>query len=235
MAKLMNEVMFENYEVLIEQKNEASHKSIYVQGPYIVAGVRNANGRTYTEELMDSTVAQYDTDFIQKNRAYGELNHPTHTDIDPKQACDLCVELIKKGKTWIGKSKILSSSPAHGILGTPNGDIVASMLQHGGIIGKSTRGVGEISEGNIIDKIYKMIAIDTVVDPSGPGCFVDGIFESKNFMITNHGDIVEVAYEKYAKGLSNIPAHSIKSTIGKAYVENLFESFLQNLNKRVVK
>jgi hypothetical protein len=232
MAKLITEDTFGDFEVLIEQKNPESYKSIYIQGPYLVAGIKNANGRIYTEDLMNKVVDQYGTDFIKLNRAYGELNHPTHTDVDPKQACDRCIELKKTKNVWIGKSIILSSDPSHGIHGTPNGDIVASMLQHGGIIGKSSRGVGEISEGNIIDRVYKMIAIDSVVDPSGPNCFVDGIFESKNFMINEHGTIVEMAYEKYEKGLEKIPTHSVKTTKGKEYAEALFESFLRGINKR---
>jgi hypothetical protein len=75
-----------------------------------------------------------------------------------------------------------------------------------------------------------MITVDTVVDPSGPGCFVDGIMESKEFMIDNHGDIIEIAFDKFSEGLKNIPTHSSKTDEGGEYVYNVFKQFLSNIN-----
>jgi len=89
----------------------------------------------------------------------------------------------------------------------------------------STRGVGEINENNRVDKDYTLITIDCVTDPSGPGCFVDGILESKNYMINQHGDIVEIAYNNYERKLKNIPKQQ-----GQEYIYEAFKQFIKDIN-----
>ena len=230
--KLIHENLYgvHDYEVIIEQQNQNKPLNIKIKGPYIVSEKKNANGRIYSRKLIESKVIpEFQKTWIDTKRAYCELNHPDTTVVDPKNASDLITSLTQEGDIWIGESVVLCSDPRFGIIGTPNGDIVASMLQHGGKIGKSTRGVGTINEKNIIDEEYKLITVDTVLDPSGPGCFVDGILESKDFMINTHGDIIEVAYESYEKGLENIPTHSVKTDVGSQYVYDLFKQFVSNI------
>lgn len=232
--KLIHEDIFCDYEIINEQKNPDAPKFLKIKGPYIVTEKKNINGRIYSRELMIETVKEFKTNWIDTKRAYAELNHPNYAVIDPTKACDLCTSLEQDKNDpniWIGESVVCSTDHKHNIIGTPNGDIVASLLQHGGRIGKSTRGVGQISEASKVDKNYKLITIDTVVDPSGPGCFVEGILESKNFMINNYGDIVEMAYDSFENGIKNIPGHSTKTLIGEAYVVGLFDNFIKNINK----
>ena len=232
--KLLYETLFDgfDYDIIIEQQNQNKPLSIKIKGPCIVTEQKNANARTYSRKLMEEKVVpEFQKNWIDTQRAYAELNHPTSTKIDPKLASDRITSLKQDGNVWIGESVVLCSDPRFGILGTPNGDIVASLLQHGGKIGKSTRGVGEISESQRIDEKYKMITIDTVIDPSGPGCFVDGIMESKEFIINTHGEIIEAAFDKFTKGLHNIPTQSVRTDLGKEYVYNLFVNFCDNINK----
>lgn len=215
---------YQSFETLIEQKNPQSPKKIYVKGPYIVAEKKNANGRTYSKTLMEKVVDKYREDHIKKNKAFGELNHPDSSEINPKNICHMCVELKQDNNVWIGKSVVLASSQDGSIKGTPQGDILASILQYSGKMGMSTRGVGTINENNIIDKEYVLIAEDAVIDPSGPGCFVSGILESKNFIINTHGEIIEQAYEKLEKGLVKLPKNNKK-----IYINTLLENFLNNI------
>jgi len=231
--KLIYETLFDNfdYDIIIEQQNTTKPLSIKIKGPYVVSETKNANGRVYSQKLLEEkTIPDFQKNWIDTKRAYGELNHPQSTKIDPKLASDRILSLKQDGKIWIGESIVMASDPRFGIIGTPNGDIVASLLQHGGKIGKSTRGVGEINESSRIDTKYKMITVDTVVDPSGPGCFVDGIMESKEFMIDNHGDIIEVAFDKFTEGLKNIPSHSVKTDIGGEFVYDIFKQFIRDIN-----
>ena len=69
--------------------------------------------------------------------------------------------------------------------GTGPGDVLASMLQYG----VSSRGLGQMTKDKVIDEYYKLCAVDVVYNPSGPGCYVDGILESKQFLIDAHGEI----------------------------------------------
>lgn len=202
--KLITETDFRDYDVIIEQENPDAPKFLKVKGPYIVAEEKNANGRIYKRNIMESSVSTFKKELIDTGRAFGELNHPTHTEIDQKEVCHRVLDLVQEGNIWVGTSIILCSSPDGKIKGTPNGDILASILQHGGKPGMSTRGVGNINESGVVDE-YQLITVDCVSNPSGPGCFVNGILEARNFMIDQHGDIVEIAYEKLEKDLMNLP------------------------------
>ena len=225
--KLMFETIYEDFEIIYEQTNENEPKFIKIRGPMIVTEKKNANGRIYSRKLMEEkSVPEYKKNWIDQKRSYSELNHPARTTVDPKEACDLLTSLEQQDNIWIGECTILSSNSKFGILGTVNGDTVASILQHGGRIGKSTRGVGEINESATIDSEYKLISCDTVIDPS-IGAFVDGIFESKDFMINTHGDIVEYAYDIYEKNLSKLPNKNKEQ-----YVVECFNNFIRNINKQ---
>ena len=225
--KLIIENEFRDYDVIVEQENPQSPKFMKITGPYIVAEEKNANGRIYKQNIMESAVEDYIDEYIKSGRAMGELNHPTHTEIDQKEVCHRVVDLKQDGNVWTGTSIVLCSSEDGKIKGTPNGDILASILQHGGKPGMSTRGVGNITESGIVDE-YKLITIDAVSNPSGPGCYVDGILEAKSFMIDNHGDIVETAYNKLETKLEKMPNSNIV-TIKEDYMVNIIKEFIKSI------
>ena len=202
--KLIIEPDILDYEVILEKENEKSPSSLKIKGPYIVCEKRNTNGRLYKNELMDTVVENYQKDYIDGGRSFGELGHPQSPEINGKDVCHRVMSLVKEGDQWIGTSVVLCSSPDGKVRGTPNGDILASILQYGGKPGMSTRGVGKIRKDGLVER-YKLIAPDVVNNPSADGCFVNGILESKSFMIDQYGSIVEMAYEKLEKDLSTLP------------------------------
>ena len=228
--KLIVEHDFFDYDLILEQENKESPKFLKIKGPYIVANKKNANGRIYNLDEMIPEVSRFVTEMVDTGRALGELNHPTSPVIDHSKACHRVTKLTQDGFTWIGESIVLSSSADGTIKGTPNGDILASILQHGGKPGMSTRGIGMVSECSGMVKQYKIVTVDCVSNPSGPGCFINGILESKDFIINQHGDIVESAYEKFENGLMNIPGHSTVSDAGKVYLDSVIREFIKNVN-----
>ncbi len=228
--KLIVEHDFYDYDLLLEQENANSPKFLKVKGPYIVANKKNANGRVYNLDEMIPEVNRFIVEMVDSGRALGELNHPTSQLIDHSKACHRVTKLSREGNVWIGESIVLSSSADGSIKGTPNGDILASILQHGGKPGMSTRGIGMVSEGTGMVKEYKIITVDCVSNPSGPGCFVNGILESKDFMINVHGAIVESAYDTFENGLADIPGHVTTSDIGKQHLELIIRQFINNIN-----
>ena len=223
--KLIVENDFRDFDVILEQENPESIKKLKIRGPYIVSEQKNANGRTYRKSIMESAVNDFKRDFIETGRALGELNHPTHTEIDQKQACHRIIDLVEDGNSWIGTSLVLCSSQDGKIRGTPNGDILASIIQYGGKPGMSTRGVGSINESNVVDA-YKMITVDCVSSPSGPGCFINGILESKNFMIDVHGDIIEASYNTLEKNLEKLPRHIDEKN---EFLVSVIRSFIESI------
>ena len=163
--------------------------------------------------------------------ALGELNHPQSASINYERACHRITSLKQEDNTWIGESIILCSNPQHGIHGTPLGEVLASVIQHGGKPGMSTRGVGSINEDGSVDKEFVLVTVDLVSDPSGPGCFVAGILESKEFVINTHGEIYEVRYNEFEKGIAKIPSGSSTTSVGSEHIKNLIESFLNDFGK----
>lgn len=194
--KLMTESVFKDIEILIEQDNKHSSKAVKIRGPYIVAEKKNGNGRIYPADIIEESVKTYDELFIKTNRAVGELNHPTTIDIDYNNVCHKITKLERNDNIWIGESNVL--------VGTPKGDILAALLINGVQVGISTRGVGNITDDKVVDE-YKLITADIVYEPSAPGAFMEGILESKNYLINEHGDIVEVAYNKLENSINKLP------------------------------
>lgn len=202
--KLICEEDIRDYDIIVEQQNLNSPKLLKIRGPYIVCETKNLNGRMYRKDIMENAVTEYINDYVEPRRALGELNHPPTTEVDPERACHLVIDLKLDDKVWVGTSQVL--------LGTPKGDLLAGLLNNKVKIGMSSRGVGNINESKEVD-VYKLIAVDAVWNPSGKTptgtqCFINGIVESKNYMIDQHGQIVEMAYINLDKTLSNLPKHS---------------------------
>lgn len=202
--KLICEEDIRDYDIIVEQQNVNSPKLLKIKGPYIVCETKNLNGRTYRKDIMENAVQEYIKEYIEPRRALGELNHPPTTEVDPERACHLVIDLVPDNKVWVGVSQVL--------LGTPKGDLLAGLLNNNVKIGMSSRGVGNINESKEVD-VYKLIAVDAVWNPSGrtpegTQCFINGIVESKNYMIDQHGQIVEMAYINLENKLKLIPRHS---------------------------
>lgn len=193
------EMKCDELQVMIEQKNANGSKTIKVVGPYIVAEKENANGRIYDRAVMESAVRDFQKNYIDVSRSVGELNHPDNTEINYEKACHMITSLTQEGNIWMGESKVLT--------GTPNGDLLGGLLENGVKVGMSTRGVGNVIDGRVDE--YKLVAVDVVSSPSAPGAYVNGILESKNFMVNEYGEIMECAYDQLEKALEILPKDSI--------------------------
>ena len=129
---------------------------------------------------------------------------------------------------------VLASDPKYGIKGTPCGDIVKSLLQYNVKLGHSTRGVGEVDESTGEVSQFQLICIDTVMNPSigvyndsNGNRFVNGILESKDFIINEHGEIFERKYNRLEKDLSRL------SVDRKARDEKVFQAIKEFLGSLI--
>jgi len=189
-----------NYELkyLVEEQNRNSTSNVWFHGPMLMANKPNRNNRVYPLEEMVKEVSRYNDEMIRNNRATGELNHPTTPEVNLERACHIVTELKQDGDIFIGKSKVLS---------TPMGQVVRSLMLDGVKLGVSSRALGRVDDkggiGHVSD--FRLVAIDVVADPSVPTAFVNGILESKKWVLANTGDF-EPFYEKFEKSLENIPS-----------------------------
>lgn len=217
--KLLVESEFHDYDVMLEQASAEGKKSLKLRGPYIVAGTENANKRNYDPDVTARAVDRYDSEFIKTSRSMGELNHSPSVEVDPQKACHLVTDLKRDGNVWIGTSKVL--------VGTPMGDLLAGLIQNGVKIGMSTRGAGNLNSRGVVDE-YKLISIDAVWNPSGPGCMAESLYESRGYMLDNYGNLqpVEQAYDRLGLMLSHLPK---KSEDKNQAVINAFDEFFKSL------
>jgi hypothetical protein len=166
--KLITE-LYDEVELLTEGTGDK--KDLYIVGKFAQSNIVNRNKRNYPKPHMESAIAKYVDQYVTKNRALGELNHPQRMGVDPERACMLIKELTWEGNDVIGKAKILTEGV---------GKVVRGLILDGVNIGVSTRGGASVSlrEGvTYVGPDLTFTAIDVVTDPSGPDCFVNGIME----------------------------------------------------------
>jgi hypothetical protein len=182
---------------LVEEQNRNAPSNMFIKGPFLMANEANRNKRVYPLEEMVREVSRYDNEMIKQNRATGELNHPTSPEINLERACHVVTELKQNGNIFEGKSKILS---------TPVGQVVRSLIMDGVKLGVSSRALGRVDEKNGVNTVsdFRLVAIDVVADPSVPTAFVNGILESKQWVLGTDGQF-EPLYEKLEKQISKLP------------------------------
>ena len=205
-----------DFEYIVEEKNAKEPSKLYIQGPFMMASEKNRNNRIYNLEEMAKEVDRYTEEMINENRAMGELNHPTTAEVDLERACHIITELKQKDNVFYGKSKVLS---------TPCGQIVKSLVMDGVKVGVSSRALGKLDEnpnGVSVVQDMKLVAIDCVADPYFPKAFVNGILESKQWVVAENGKYEEI-YDKFQNSIKNVPKKDLDG-----YLKEQIISFIKN-------
>lgn len=195
---LREEIDCNNFESIIQEAKEGMPKNYYIQGPMIVAETENKNGRKYKQETIIKEMRRLAPMLKEGAGIAGELGHPSTPDINLDRISHYIQEMKQDGNIWIGKAKIAS---------TPVGNIAKSLMDDGFKLGVSTRGLGTVNEGWVGDN-FKLITVDIVSEPSGPGCFVESIMENKQWIIDEStGKIQEVAkgFEELEEKVAELP------------------------------
>ena len=182
-VKLISEAV-ENAELIVEEDGKGK-KNYKIRGIFMQSDVKNRNGRVYPQEVLTKEVAKYNKNFINENRAFGELGHPDGPTVNLERVSHMITSLTPDGKNFIGEAKIME---------TPMGKIVKNLMDEGAKLGVSSRGMGSLEQKNganyVRDDFYLATAADIVADPSAPNAFVQGIMEGKEW-VWNNGSLVE--------------------------------------------
>ena len=215
--KLISEHFSDDVEYITEQ-NDDGKKNYKLKGVFLQAEIKNRNGRVYPMEVLEKEVQRYNEEFIEQNRAYGELGHPDGPTVNLDKGSHMVTSLQPDGKNFIGEAKVMS---------TPMGNIVKNIMDDGGKLAVSSRGMGSLSKRNganyVNDDFYLATAADIVADPSAPNAFVEGIMEGKEW-VWNNG----LLQEQEVAELKDEMERNIRSR--KANYQALaFAKFLKNL------
>lgn len=191
---------------IINEATESGKKEFFIEGPFLQAEKKNRNGRIYPMAVMEREVNRYVTEYVDKNRAYGELGHPSGPTLNLERVSHMTKSLRKEGSDYIGKAKIMD---------TPYGNIVKNLMMEGATLGVSSRGMGSLKEKNgvmeVQDDFWLATAADIVADPSAPDAFVRGIMEGKEWVWDN-GIIKEMNVDNYKKQIKKASTKTLDET-----------------------
>ena len=195
--KLLKELS-ENIEYLKEEKDGKT--TLYLRGPFMQAECANRNKRIYRLPILEREVNRYLDENVKLNRGFGELGHPSGPNINLDRVAILVNELTRDGNTFVGKAKVTS---------TPMGQICSGLINDGARLGVSSRALGSLKplkdEINEVQDDLKLLAIDVVADPSGPECYVDGLFEGREWIFNPElGQWTEQVVNKQVKELKTV-------------------------------
>ena len=107
------------------------------------------------------------------------------------------------------------------------GNIARQIIEGGGQLGVSSRGLGSLRMENgvnvVQDDFHLATAADIVADPSASGAFVQGIMEGKEWMLVD-GKFTEMHYEQAKKQIQQASSKDIERVS-----LQIFENFLKKL------
>ena len=208
----------EDLNYLVESAADGS-KNYVIEGIFMQAEQLNRNRRVYPKTVLESAVAKYVTDYVNRGRAVGELNHPEGPAINLDKVSHRITALKWNGNDVVGKALILN---------TPMGKIVKGLLEGGCQLGVSSRGMGTVASKNgqtVVNEDFVLSTVDIVQDPSAPSAFVNGIMESIDWSYDGKNFIAN-KIDKFAESLKEIK----KQRSSVIYTEALTQEFTNLLN-----
>ena len=176
--KLITEMLETDVEFITEAKEDGG-KNYFIEGVFMQGNIKNRNGRMYPMDTLMKEVARYNKEYVEQNRAYGELGHPQGPTINLERVSHMIKDLHQDGNNVRGKAKIMTE--------TPMGKIVKNLMDEGAKLGVSSRGMGTLKPGkngtNMVQNDFQLAtAADIVADPSAPEAFVEGILEGVEWL-----------------------------------------------------
>lgn len=173
-------------------EEQAGNKRPYLSGIFMQAGIKNGNGRVYPLNEIATAVANINTRISEGYTVFGELNHPDNLTIDLNNVSHIITEMKMDGNNAIGKARILE---------TPKGQIVKAIIDGGGKLGVSSRGSGNVVEGQVSG--FSIVTVDIVATPSAhdayPGYVMEALTENKKILTLAEATLHDNAAQKYFK------------------------------------
>lgn len=223
--KLIKETIEEIH--YLKESTEDGKKNYFIEGIIMQGDIKNRNGRVYPKEVLMRETNRYNENYVAKKRAFGELGHPQGPTINLDRASHLFTELKEDGSNIVGRAKIMD---------TPMGKIVKNIIDEGGQLGISSRGMGSLSKRKdgimeVQNDFMLATAGDIVADPSAPDAFVNGIMEGVEFYydIASGTWQSQNSFDQIEEEIKQTARRSVKELEEKASV--LFDRFIKSLTE----
>ena len=226
MSLLIKEIV-EDVQYITEATEDGKGKNYFIEGIIMQGDIKNRNGRMYPSNVLAKEMKRYNEVYVSKNRAYGELGHPAGPTINLDRVSHMFTELKKDVSNIVGRANIME---------TPMGKIVKNLIDEGGLVGISSRGMGSIKQNKngimeVQDDFMLATAGDIVADPSAPDAFVKGVMEGVEWIydVASSSWQMANAFDKIEEEIRETAKVSTRELEVKAAA--LFEKFVRSLSK----
>jgi hypothetical protein len=153
---------------IILESDDKDGKNLYLKGIAIQGGIRNANGRVYPVDEIERAVKTLNDQIQNGYSVLGEVDHPDDLKVNLDRVSHMITQMWMEGPNGYGKMKILP---------TPMGNLIRTMLESGVKLGVSSRGSGNVNDGNGQVSEFEIITVDIVAQPSAPGAYPTPVYE----------------------------------------------------------
>lgn len=176
MSQLLVERNFITYDAgVIKEAHDMTRPLILKNVVLQRANSKNQNGRIYPREILIKEALRYKKEFVEQNRALGELDHPESPVVNLKNVCVNLIRMGVVGDDIIGDLQVLS---------TPSGNIIRELIKNNIRLGVSSRGVGSVAnvgeETLMVQEDFNLICFDVVSNPSTQGAFINESHDPSN-------------------------------------------------------
>ena len=154
--------------ILAEDAPDGTGKTLYMEGICIQGGVRNANERVYPVNEIAKAVDSVNKQVVEGYSVLGEVDHPEDLKINLDRVSHTIEKMWMDGPCGYGKLRVLP---------TPMGQLVKTMLDSGVKLGVSSRGSGNVNDGNGHVSDFEIVTVDVVAQPSAPNAYPTAIYE----------------------------------------------------------
>ena len=155
-------------EVLSESSADGKCKNLYMKGVFIQGGVKNHNERVYPVNEIEKAVSALNEQIKGGYSVLGEVDHPDDLKINLDRVSHMIIDMWMDGPNGFGKLRVLP---------TPMGTLVTTMLESGVKLGVSSRGSGNVNEGDGKVSDFEIVTVDVVAQPSAPNAYPTAIYE----------------------------------------------------------
>lgn len=201
--KLITELNWDEVRHLSE--GEGPSRKLFIEGVFLQGAVKNRNGRVYPMGVLDPEASRYIREAVALGSGWGELSHPQGPQINPDRVSHRITSLVKEGNNYVGKAIIVNNEKGH---------IVKGLLESGGRVGVSSRGMGSLKDVGGIMEVQSdfriATAADVVLDPSAPDAFIRGIMEGVEWHMTPEGTWTQEVVHETRKEVSQLSMRQIE-------------------------
>lgn len=152
----------------IIQESQNNGQTLYLNGVFSQADVKNRNNRIYPLSELSKAVSNMQRMIEENNGCFGCLDHHNSLSPPPEKISHVIEKVYMEGSNCMGRMRLLP---------TPMGIIAKTLIESNTKVGVSTVSVGSVNDDGIVSEL-QMHSCDIVVQPSCQIAYPNSLYES---------------------------------------------------------